>query len=96
VLVILASAWLRLQLYETAYGFTRLRTYTHVFIPWMAALLLFTILLEILRRGGRFALFLPGVFAGFILTLGIINVDGLIVRQNVSGQSMAKNWTWAT
>lgn len=83
VLVILASAWMRLRLYEDAYGFTRLRTYTHIFIPWLAALLAVTILLEILRRRGRFALFLLVCVAGFVLSLGLLNVDALIVRQNV-------------
>jgi len=77
------SAWLRLQLYEEAYGFTRLRTYTHIFIPWLGVLLAATILLEIFRKRGRFALFLLGCSAGFVLTLGIANIDALIVKQNV-------------
>ncbi|NPV78390.1 MAG: DUF4173 domain-containing protein [Anaerolineae bacterium] len=83
VLVMLASAWMRLQLYEDAYGFTRLRTYTHVFIPWLAILLAITILLEILRRRGRFAISLLACSIGFVLSLGLINVDGIIVRLNV-------------
>lgn len=83
VLTILASAWMRLSLYESAYGFTRLRTYTHIFIPWLAVLLVFTILLEALHRRGRFALFLLICSTGFVFSLGMINVDGLIVRQNI-------------
>ena len=83
VLVMLASAWMRLQLYEDAYGFTRLRTYTHFFIPWLAILLVITILLEILHRRGRFAVSLLACSVGFALSLGLINIDGTIVRLNV-------------
>ena len=39
VLAILGSSYQRLALYESAYGFAYLRTYTHFFIPWMAVLL---------------------------------------------------------
>lgn len=83
VLVILASAVQRLLLYETAYGFTRLRTYTFIFIPWLALLLMATIVFELLRQPGRFGLALLLTALGFGLTFGAINVDGLIVRQNV-------------
>jgi hypothetical protein len=36
VLVILASAFKRLLLYEAAYGYTQLRLYSHVFMAWLA------------------------------------------------------------
>ena len=39
VLVMLVSAYRRLVLYETAYGFSELRAYTHVFMLWLALLL---------------------------------------------------------
>ncbi|MEJ2266384.1 MAG: DUF4173 domain-containing protein, partial [Anaerolineales bacterium] len=39
VAVILVSAFQRLLLYEAAYGFTRIRTYTHVFMLWLGLLL---------------------------------------------------------
>ena len=42
VLIMLASSLQRMLLYEGAYGFTRLRTYTHVFIFCLAALLIAT------------------------------------------------------
>ena len=84
VLVMLVSSWLRLGLYENAYGFTRLRTYTHLFIPWLGGLLLLTAVLELLNRRGRFALALWLVSIGFGLTLMLVNVDGFIVRQNTA------------
>ncbi len=83
VLVILFSAFERLHLYEEAYGFTRLRTYTHLFIYWMAALLVGSAVLEILSTRRRFALLLVIIAVGFGFTLGITNVDRLIVQRNV-------------
>ena len=84
VLVMLVSSWQRLGLYENAYGFTRLRTYTHLFIPWLGGLLLITAVLELFQRRGRFALALWLVCIGFGLTLSAVNVDGFIVRQNTA------------
>ena len=84
--VMLVSAFQRLVLYEIAYGFTRLRTYTHVFIIWLGLLLLTTIILELRNRQRAFAL--AAIFAslGFAASLTVMNVDGFIVRQNVSRQ----------
>ena len=83
VLVMLVSAFQRLVLYETAYGFSRLRTYTHVFILWLALLLVAVVVLEILQRERAFALAAVIASLGFVLSLGIMNVDGFIVQQNV-------------
>lgn len=90
VLVILASSWMRLRLYENAYGFTQLRTYTHFFIPWLGALLLATLGLEIIRRRGHFAVALVAAAIGFGLTLGLVNVQGFIVRQNIARAEAGK------
>ena len=81
--VILVSAWQRLLLYEGAYGFTELRTYTHVFIPWLALHLV--VFLVLLFRGNlrRFAPFAALGTLGFVVTLNLLNVDAFIVRQNV-------------
>ena len=83
VVVMLISAFQRLLLYEAAYGFSRLRTYTHVFILWLALLLVAVVALEILHRERAFALAAMLASLGFVLSLGIMNVDGFIVRQNV-------------
>lgn len=83
VLVMLVSAFQRLVLYETAYGFSRLRTYTHVFILWLAVLLVAVMVLEITRRERAFALAALLASLGFVLSLGTMNVDAFIVRQNV-------------
>ncbi len=83
VLAILASAFQRLTLYETAYGFTRLRTYPHVFMIWLAILLVAIALMEVL---GRQRLFINAVLLaamGFGATLGILNIDKFIVQRNL-------------
>ncbi len=83
VLVILVSAYRRLVLYEAAYGFTRLRIYTHVFMVWLGLLLVAVMVLTIVRRERAFALAALVATLGFVATLGTMNVDGFIVRANV-------------
>jgi hypothetical protein len=82
--VMLYSAFQRLMLYETAYGFSRLRTYTHVFMIWLGALLAVVVVLDILRKERVFALAALLASIGFAVTLTLMNVDGFIVRQNVA------------
>lgn len=83
VLIILASAMQRLLLYEQAYSFTRLRTYTYLFIPWLGLLLLAVLGLLLSRQTGRVGLALLVFGLGFGLVLAGWNVDGWIVRRNV-------------
>jgi hypothetical protein len=80
----LASAFQRLVLYEAAYGFSRLRAYTHVFLIWLGVLLAVVLVLDILRRERTFALAALLASIGFGVTLTLLNVDGFIVRQNVA------------
>lgn len=83
LLVILYSAFQRLSLYEAAYGFSQLRTYSTFFIPWLAVFIVSLIVLEILRKQGRFALSLLLTALGFIATLTLINVDSFIAVRNI-------------
>ena len=83
VLVMLVSAFQRLVLYETAYGFSRLRTYTHVFMIWLALLLVTVVVLEIMRRERAAGLAMILASLGFVVSLTLLNVDGFIVKQNV-------------
>ncbi len=82
--VILVSALMRLLLYEQAYGFTRLRTYTHVAILWMALMFAAFLVLLLAGRLRRSALVAAVGTLGFVATLGILNVDAFIVRQNAA------------
>ncbi|MBI2757846.1 MAG: DUF4173 domain-containing protein [Chloroflexi bacterium] len=90
VLVMLVSAYQRLVLYETAYGFSRLRAYTHVVLIWIGLLLGAVVVLEILRRERSFATAALFASIGFVLSLSLLNVDGFIVRQNVNRATQGK------
>jgi len=83
VIVMLVSAYQRLVLYETAYGFSRLRTYTHVFMIWLGLLLVGVVVLEILRRERAIGLVMVLASLGFVISLNILNVDAFIVKQNI-------------
>ncbi len=83
VLVMLVSAFQRLVLYEQAYGFSRLRTYTHVFLVWIGLLLIGVAVLELLRLERAFITAAILAAVGFGATLALLNVDAFIVRQNV-------------
>lgn len=84
VLVILASSFQRLLMYENAYGFSQLRLYTHIFIIWVALLLVAAVALIAAGAPGRFGLALFCALIGFTLTFAVINVDAFITRQNVN------------
>ena len=82
--VILTSAFQRLLLYESAFGFTRLRTYSHVFMVWLGILVAGFVILEIIGRTRLFAVMTLFAVFGFTATLGIANVDGMIAMQNIA------------
>jgi hypothetical protein len=84
VSVILVSAYQRLLLYESAYGFTRMRIYPHVFMVWLALLLLAVVLLELQNRQRVFAQAVLLAVMGFAGTLALLNVDGFIARSNIA------------
>ena len=84
VLVILASSLMRLLMYEDAYGFSELRTYTHIFIFWLAGLLVASIVLELLHKRGSFGLALMIFMIGYSATLGLVNVDRFVAQKNIA------------
>ena len=83
VIVMLVSAFQRLVLYETAYGFSRLRTYTHVFMIWLALLLVIVVALELTRQERAVGLTMVLAALGFAVSLNLLNVDAFIVNQNI-------------
>ncbi|KPK93886.1 MAG: hypothetical protein AMJ88_06225 [Anaerolineae bacterium SM23_ 63] len=82
--VILISALKRLLLYENAYGFTRLRTYTHVAIYWMGLLFVVFLVLLIMGHLRRFALTAAICTVGFVATVNLLNVDAFITARNTT------------
>lgn len=91
VATMLVSAYQRLILYESAYGFTRLRTYIHVFMIWVAVLLAAVVVLDLLQRQRMFALAALLASLGFAATLMIMNVDAFIVTQNVQRTTQGRD-----
>jgi len=83
VIVMLVAAFQRLGLYEAAYGFSRLRAYTHVFMIWLALLLVTVVILEVLRRERIVGLAMVLASLGFVISLNLLNVDAFIVKQNI-------------
>jgi hypothetical protein len=83
VIVMLVAAFQRLGLYEMAYGFSRLRTYTHVFMIWLGLLLVAVVILEVLRRERVIGLGMVLASLGFVISLSLLNVDAFIVKQNI-------------
>ncbi len=81
--VMQVSAFQRLVLYENAYGFSRLRTYTHVFMLWLAALMIVVAALEFLKKERAIGFALVIASMGFVASLSLLNVDAFIVRQNI-------------
>ena len=90
LLVMLFSAFKRLGLYEEVYGFSRLRTYTHVFLIWIGLLLIVTVALEILRKERMFTFAMLVASFGFAISLPILNVDAFIVEQNIQREIHAQ------
>ena len=81
--VILISSLQRLALYEAAYGFTRLRTYSHICVIWIGVLFLSILALEVMGKHRYFTLATLAAVAGFVLTMNAVNIDGFIIRENV-------------
>jgi hypothetical protein len=82
-MVMLVSAWQRMELYELAYGFTYLRVLTHVFMFWLAVLLVFAVFDVMRVRKNIFALGVLLSCIGYIATLNVMNVDNYIAERNI-------------
>lgn len=85
VLIIMLSAFLRLTLYEEAFGFTTLRLYSHVFTLWLACIFLaFFYHIAIARREERFAFIAFVSMIAFLMFVNFLNPDAFIARQNIA------------
>jgi hypothetical protein len=83
VLILLASAFQRLLLYEAAYGYTQLRLYSHVFMVWLGATFIWS-LLTLWLRPNRFAVGAFLATLSFLITLNVVNPDAFIAGQNLT------------
>ncbi len=83
VLIILGSAFQRLQLFQDAAGFTRWYVTLHVFIVWIGLLFLF-LLVDLLEMYPRLIWFGAGIMViGVFVTLNLLNLDAYTAAKNV-------------
>ncbi len=84
VILIMASAFTRLLLYEQAYGFTTIRLYSHAFIILLA--IIFCLLLCKIHRDKTENTFVFRVFISvvlFLTAMNFLNPDMFIARRNI-------------
>jgi len=84
VVLIMASAFTRLSLYEEAYGFTTLRLYSHTFIILLA--IIFCLLLYKIHKDKRENTFAFRVFLSltlFLAVMNFLNPDAFIAQRNI-------------
>ncbi|HBD05164.1 TPA: hypothetical protein DCZ32_01765 [Candidatus Uhrbacteria bacterium] len=84
-IVVLVSSWMRLSLYEEAFGFTRMRLFSHYFLIVVAVILLLLLLGIIIKKiSDNFLLrSMVFVFAWALIILNIMNPDLLIAKKNI-------------
>lgn len=85
VLIIMVSAFKRLRLYESAYGFTSARMLSYIFLAWLAVV--FVILLYKIFADRREHFFAFSVFVSvmaFLVFINCFNVDAVVARKNIA------------
>ncbi len=88
--VVMASAFMRMHLYQTEYGQSELRLYTTAFMAWLALVCLVfsgTVLVG-RRKYFAFSSFVSGLFV--ISILHLLNPDAMIERANISQAKTGK------
>lgn len=92
VLVMLVSAWLRMQLYVEEYGLTELRLYTSAFMILLGAVLVWFCATVLVGRRGRFASGAIALGVTGLIALNLVNPEELIVRTNVRRALMGRTF----
>jgi hypothetical protein len=85
VVLILFSAFMRLSLYEDAYGFTVIRLYSHALMIWIGVVLV--LLSQHIWTNGKRELFTLRTFwtvVALLLAMNAINPDAFIAKQNLA------------
>ena len=90
VLVIMASAMWRMNLYYEAFGLTELRFYATAFIVWLGAILAFLTATVIQNRRSRFASWTIASCFAAVIALNAMNPDALIARANIERMEEGK------
>lgn len=83
VMVILTSASLRLSLYESAYGYTNLRLFSHVFIVWLAGVFVLFVIALCMARPRQFIFGALLAIPIYLAAMNLVNPDRLIAQWNI-------------
>ncbi len=84
VIAVLVSAFVRLSLYEVAYGFTDTRLYSHAFMIWLGVVLV--LLFVHIWKNGKHADFSFYTFCTvviFLFGMNVMNPDVFIAKKNL-------------
>lgn len=82
-LVVLASALRRMNLYEDAYGLTRIRISVYAVVLWLGAIFAAVMLAGLLRRGEWLPRAAVGISVAGLLAFNLANPDAQIARSAV-------------
>lgn len=82
-LVIVASALRRLDLYEDAYGFSRLRLSAHAIGLWLGGLFVLVLVAGLTRHARWLPRTVVAATGAGLLGFTLVNPDGLVARHNV-------------
>lgn len=83
VMVILVSAYQRIDLGISWHGYSRLRLYPKIFLIWLGLLFITVVVLEIIRRERYFAFAALLASFGFAISLFLTNIDASIIQHNI-------------
>ena len=81
--MVVASALHRMQLYQDAYGFTRLRLFVDVFEGWLGFVVLAVVVAGVVRWGAWLPRFALSPASSALLGLAAINPDAWIAGHNI-------------
>ena len=84
LLVIMASAFQRMRLYQREFGLTEQRLYPTAFMAWLAVVFAWFVWTVLRGRRERFAFGALGAGYALVLGLNLLNPDALIVRTNLA------------
>lgn len=80
--ILLISSYYRMSLYDSAYGFTRLRILVYMFLIFEAAGLIATLTYVIKHNFNILAVY-AAIGLAFYLTLNVVKIDEVIAKRNI-------------
>lgn len=88
--ILLVSSYFRMSLYDSAYGFTRLRILVYMFLAFEGLGLIAT-LVYIVKHNFNILIVYSAVCLAFYMTLNVVKIDEIIAKRNIdmylSGES---------